>query len=119
VKLDRHHLAYEFIYDAMDYDFSPIECSNKIFDFSKADNREIVRELLECDWNASLDKTYINAASHLSINSLKNILDKNVLVRFMKKGELKKNWFNRSLKNLKNNRDRAAKIFRKLKKSVS
>jgi hypothetical protein len=28
VKLDRHHLAYEFVYDAMEYEFSPIECSN-------------------------------------------------------------------------------------------
>jgi Reverse transcriptase (RNA-dependent DNA polymerase) len=116
VKLDRHHLAYEFIYDAMDYDFSPIECSKKIFDFSKADNREIVRELLECDWNASLDKTDINAASQSFSNILNKILDKNVPVRFMKKSELNKPWFNRSLKNLKNKRDRAAKIFRKFEK---
>jgi hypothetical protein len=61
----------------MDYDFSPIECSKKIFDFSKADNREIVRELLECDWNVSLDKTDINVASQ----SFSNIYLKKILIK--------------------------------------
>jgi len=116
VKLDRHHLAYEFNYNSMDYEFVSMESDKKVFNFKKANLNEILTELITYDWGIWEQENDINVLSETFFNVLMEIFEKHVPLRFIRKDSNKKPWFNRSLSNLKNRRDRAAKKFRKFQK---
>jgi hypothetical protein len=88
-----------------------------VYDFKKANFGEIVNELSNFDWNIFDNVKDINEQARLFSEILNDIFKKHVPSRIVKKNRFKKPWFNRTLMNLQNRRDRASKNYKKCAKN--